>query len=326
MPGNVHQELTRMLQQLRANGTERVWLSTHNVEAMHNTLAAQYAPRPVPQPAASRPQVQNPAKVFGRPDASATPMDMPARQNAHQPSVAPSNTLASRPAPVQASGPSLSAPVQASGPSLSAPELERRNEAIENAAWPDLESMCAGCKACPLGLACARKQFSAGSSKARVLFVGDFPMASWASGGDVFAGMDGQMLYKMGLAMGLSWQQDAPRTTSAAYLNILKCRPVSPVTQEQLAACRPFVKRQIELMGPDIIVLMGAMPVKELTGKSGFSAIKGTWQSYMGIPALVIQSPVTIVRYANQNAFFVKERKDAWNTLQEAMNFLGLKK
>ena len=132
------------------------------------------------------------------------------------------------------------------------------------------------------------------------------------------------MLFKMGKAMGLDWSENAKPQNAAGYANVLKCRPSVVPSEMQLSACLPILQRQIELLSPDTLVLLGAIPTKMLTGKSGFNKLKGTWDTYLGLPAAIIQSPSVIVRFAKQQSMFLLERRQAWATLQEVMNSLLL--
>lgn len=195
----------------------------------------------------------------------------------------------------------------------------------KNADWTSLASLSQDCTLCGLASTCKQKLFYTGAQKVRVLFVGDIPTFEEDESGTPFSGQAGQMLFNMGKAMGLNWASDAPPQTAAGYVNVLKCRPPYVPTEAQLSACLPILQRQIELLSPDTLVLLGAIPTKMLTGKSGFNKLKGTWDTYLGLPAAIIQNPSVIVRFANQQSVFLQERRQAWATLQEVMKSLQLK-
>ena len=178
------------------------------------------------------------------------------------------------------------------------------------------------CQACSLCNGCGHRFFAWGEPLARVLFVGDMPTQEEDETGTPFAGNAGTMLYKMGTAMGFSWQSHE-RKTAVSLVNLFKCRPTSPHTDQDIQACLPILKRQIELIAPDALVLMGILPLKCLNIQGSFNTLKGNWTSYLGIPAVVIQSPSVIMRFAAMPEAFANERRQAWNTLQQLMKFLN---
>ncbi len=133
------------------------------------------------------------------------------------------------------------------------------------------------------------------------------------------------MLYKMALAMKLQWENPSSPAFGAYTTDVLKCLPAGRPSPEQVAACLPFLRRQIELVKPDTLVLLGQLPTKALTGRQEpFLQLRGTWQTVNGIPAVVIQHPAMILRFQSQPDAFAQERRSAWNTLQELMRYLKL--
>ena len=299
MPGTIQQELTRILLQKRAAGDTLVWLSPENVKALTTrpgTYTQQGSPvQPIPQ------QV---------PAAQPIPPQAPTAQ------YIPSQPPPQRPIASQ-SLPSLQ-PQPIAQP---APDMQQRLAAIQKAGWEELKALCGNCNACSFGAICGRRLFAAGASSARLLFVGDYPTQEEDETGTPFAGNAGIMLYKMGKAMGFSWES-SDRSQAVAVVNLFKCRPRSAPTEQHIQACLPILQRQIELIAPDALVLLGALPTKCLLGKTGFNALKGTLQSYNNRPAMVIQSPSVILRFASMPEAFANERRQAWNSLQELMKIL----
>ena len=164
----------------------------------------------------------------------------------------------------------------------------------------------------------------AGAPKPKILFVGEFPSAAECEGNSTFASPAGQMLYKMGTAMGLAWE-NAPQGKGVGLLNILKCRPdaISP-SPDALAVCSLYTRRQIELAEPSALVLLGALAVKVLcpTETRSFSQVEGSFLDCRGILSIPIKHPNMILRFANQQTFFFEERKKAWNSLQKLMQMV----
>ena len=199
--------------------------------------------------------------------------------------------------------------------------MQQRLAAIKQAGWAELRALCGNCNACCFGGTCQHRLFAAGASSAKLLFVGDYPTQEEDETGTPFAGNAGIMLFKMGKAMGFSWES-SDRSQAVAVVNLFKCRPRAVPTEQHIQACLPILQRQIELIAPDALVLLGPLPTKCLTGKTGFNALKGKLLSYNNRPAMVIQNPTTILRYANMPVAFANERRQAWNSLQELMKIL----
>lgn len=310
MPGTIQQELTRIMQAMREDGVKSVWLSPENAEAVLHPVPAQtlhplhqQGNGPLPERQSAAPGIQAAAGTPGV--QAAVPGELP-----HVPG-------GTAPMPFV----SVLAPVPAPEPKPAPAMTEELKGKIAGASWDELEKMAAECHACPLRGGCGEPCFFAGAPKPSVVFVGDAPFAEEAAQNRPFAGPAGEMLHKMGLAMKLDWTEGGER--GAAVLNILKCRPATPPSQDALDACALYVRRQLELLSPRFLVFLGYLPAKILCGMSGgFSSIKGKWLEYNGIPVMVIQNPAQIMRYAGNQAMFTEERRQAWKSLQEVMGRL----
>ncbi len=171
------------------------------------------------------------------------------------------------------------------------------------------------CRKCP-NLAATRTQtvFADGSPTARLMFIGEAPGADEDRTGVPFVGRAGQLLTDMiTKGMGLKRQE--------VYIaNILKCRPPEnrDPTGEESANCLPYLERQIDLIRPQFICLLGRVAVQYLLGTTlSMSRLRGKWQRYRGIPAIVTYHPAYLLR--NPSA-----KKDAWDDLQLLMTAMGL--
>jgi DNA polymerase len=149
---------------------------------------------------------------------------------------------------------------------------------------------------------CALKQtakslcFADGDPAGRIMLVGEAPGADEDRQGLPFVGVSGQLLDRMLAAIGLS------RARDVYIANIVPWRPPgnrTPSTQE-MAICKPFIERQIELAAPDILVTLGGPSSQALLGVSGIMASRGKWRAYqMGgreIPALPTLHPAYLLR------------------------------
>jgi DNA polymerase len=100
--------------------------------------------------------------------------------------------------------------------------------------------------------------------------------------------------------------------------NIVKCRPPGNRNPEpdEAEQCLPYLKRQIELIRPKVLVLLGAVPLLHLLNKKGITRLHGQWFKYMGIKTMPTLHPAYLLR--NPAA-----KKDAWDDLQKVMKEFG---
>ncbi len=170
--------------------------------------------------------------------------------------------------------------------------------------WPELEAAIRACEAC--GLCRTRRQAvpGTGSRTARVLVVGEAPGAEEDQRGEPFVGRAGELLDQMLLAVGL----DRRRVYIA---NVLKCRPPenrNPAPDE-VAACSPFLQRQIALLQPAVILALGSFAARALLGGEGkVGALRGGSHVYAGIPVVVSYHPAYLLRSP-------QEKLRAWEDL-----------
>ncbi len=168
---------------------------------------------------------------------------------------------------------------------LSSASLPQPAETIDadTATWKQaLEALatdCAACQAC--GLAQGRKHVvvSRGNPGASLLLIGEAPGAQEDAQGRPFVGRAGQLLDRMLESVGLDSERDA-------YIcNVIKCRPPDNrrPTATEIAACRPFLLRQIALVDPRLILLVGATALEGVLGiKGGITRLRGQWRAGEG--------------------------------------------
>jgi DNA polymerase len=210
--------------------------------------------------------------------------------------------------------------LQETQPGPTAPSDPRANptpEAVASA--PDLSQLHAciqDCQACPLGAGRIRFVFGEGQAAARMMFIGEGPGRDEDLQGRPFVGKAGELLDKMIAAIGYQRQQ--------VYItNIVKCRPPdnrTPMPQEA-QRCLPYLKRQIELIRPGVIVTLGATPLRELLGvQTGITRIRGQWQRLEmlgGIPVMPTFHPAYVLRQYTQDV-----RRAVWEDLKAARAWL----
>ena len=161
--------------------------------------------------------------------------------------------------------------------------------------WETLESQCKSCTAC--GLAAERHNvvFGVGNPRAEVLFIGEGPGENEDLKGEPFVGRGGQLLDKMLASVGLS------RERNIYIANIVKCRPPrnrDPQPEEQ-EACIGWLKGQVSLIRPKIIVCLGRIaacrlisPDFKVTRQHGeFFHKNGVWMMGTLHPAALLRNP-----------------------------------
>ena len=150
--------------------------------------------------------------------------------------------------------------------------------------------------------------FSDGNPEGKVMFIGEAPGRDEDLQGKSFVGRSGQLLDRMLAAIGLD--RDSVYIANVIYWRPPGNRDPSPV---EMAQCRPFIKRQIELADPQIIVPIGAVPARELIGTtSGILRLRGQWKSYKvndrDVPVMPSLHPAYLLRQPAQ-------KKLAWRDM-----------
>jgi DNA polymerase len=175
--------------------------------------------------------------------------------------------------------------------------------------WEALEQAVAGCQAC--GLCKGRKNtvFGVGDRQARWLIVGEAPGENEDLQGEPFVGQAGVLLDNMLKALGLS---RAGEGEQAVYIaNVLKCRPPgnrNPQPEEVLQ-CEPYLRRQVALLQPQLILAMGRFAAQSLLQHSvadvatqPLGRLRGQVYSYEGVPVVVSYHPAYLLRTPQDKA------------------------
>jgi uracil-DNA glycosylase len=172
------------------------------------------------------------------------------------------------------------------------------------------------CQRCKLAQ-CGRKQivFGAGNPKAQLMFVGEGPGEEEDKQGIPFVGAAGQLLTKMIEAMTF--------TRDEVYIcNVVKCRPPENRNPEkdEIAKCEPYLKAQIDVVKPKVIVALGKFAAQTLLqDDTPITRMRGQWREYQGVPLMPTFHPAYLLRSPH-------EKKVAWADLQEVMKKLQRQK
>ncbi|KZM51527.1 uracil-DNA glycosylase [Labrenzia sp. OB1] len=149
---------------------------------------------------------------------------------------------------------------------------------------------------CNLKLTAKKLVFADGDPQAKLMFVGEAPGRDEDLQGKPFVGRSGQLLDRMLAAIGIA-------RASVYIANVVPWRPPGnrTPTPQETEICKPFIKRQIELVNPDVLVFLGAASAKTLLGaQDGIRKMRGRWMTYPGngreIAAIATYHPAYLLR------------------------------
>ena len=182
-----------------------------------------------------------------------------------------------------------------------------RAEALER-----LRASFANCALCAIAKDRHNLVFGQGNPRARLMIIGEGPGEQEDLQGIAFCGPSGELLTKMLRAIGLSRDE--------VYIaNIIKCRPPrnrNPLPEE-VAHCRPFLDKQIDIIQPALICLAGGVAAKTLLDTQvGIMRLRGTMQEYRGIPVVPTYHPSFLLRDPRQ-------KRSAWEDMQLIQRILN---
>ena len=176
----------------------------------------------------------------------------------------------------------------------------------------ELREIVLQCQKCPLAPTRHTVVFGEGNPHARLMFVGEGPGEQEDLQGRPFVGPAGQLLDRMILAMQF--------TREEVYIaNVVKCRPPHNRNPEpeEADACRGYLARQIELIQPEVIVVLGAVAARFLLQRrEGITRLRGHWLGYNGIPVMPTFHPSYLLRDPSG-------KRLAWSDLQQVMKVFG---
>ena len=176
---------------------------------------------------------------------------------------------------------------------------KNREQPVSEFNWPELKAMVRDCAACKLRAGCTQTVFGVGDEKADWLFVGEGPGADEDALGEPFVGQAGKLLDNMLITIKLK------RGNNVYIANIVKCRPPGNRAPEagEIAACLPYLQRQIGLIQPKVIVALGKTAANALLGKEAtLGSLRGTLHEYQGVPLLITYHPAYLLRSPMEKA------------------------
>jgi DNA polymerase len=173
----------------------------------------------------------------------------------------------------------------------------------------ELRSAIGDCRRCKLWPGRTHLVFGVGNPKAEVMFVGEGPGRDEDLQGEPFVGRAGQLLTDI-ITKGMGLKRE-----DVYIANVVKCRPPENRNPEpdEVAACEPFLKKQIDLIGPQIIVALGKFAVQTLLqSKVPITRLRGQWHTYQGIKLMPTFHPAYLLRNP-------ADKKLVWEDIKKVM-------
>lgn len=172
--------------------------------------------------------------------------------------------------------------------------------------WEELEQSIVNCKKCKLCQNRTNIVFGTGNKNAEVMFIGEGPGADEDREGEPFVGKAGKLMNEAFKGLGIKREE--------VYIaNIVKCRPPSNRVPEEdeAEACLNYLRNQVILVKPEIIVLLGSTALKNILGKEyGITNARGKWIEKKGIKYMPTWHPAALLRDENKKIEF-------WNDLKQ---------
>jgi uracil-DNA glycosylase family 4 len=296
---NALHALTDELRRLKHAGVKTVAVSDESIAALRRVVAARRAAAPE----VGKPETRDRKLESGLPSPVSRPLPPAPRP--------PSPVIATPPAPTLPPPPAFTLP-----------------EGDKPARWAALLDTVINDPTCKANVRPGKKVvLGVGTLDARIMFVGEAPGAEEEIHGEPFVGPAGQLLTKMIQAMGLK--------RSDVYIgNIMNWRPQMPTVEgreqvgnrppneEEMRYCLPYLRAQIEVVNPELLVALGSTAAQGLLGVGSFKAlgdIRGRWHTFADKPLMVTYHPSYILR--NQSN---RSKRMIWEDLLKVMERAAL--
>ena len=171
--------------------------------------------------------------------------------------------------------------------------------------WEELEEVVKQCRKCRLCETRKNVVFGVGNREADIMFIGEGPGADEDTQGEPFVG-------KAGKLMNMAFDMLGIKREEVYIANIVKCRPPNNRNPQDDEAenCLDYLRNQVILVKPKIIVLLGSVALKNILGKEyGITASRGKWIEKKGILYMPTWHPAALLRDENKKIDFIKDLK-----------------
>ena len=192
-------------------------------------------------------------------------------------------------------------------------ELIRTSETlpVSNESFEQIHTEIGECVRCPLHQQRTHVVHTEGNRKARLMFVGEAPGADEDTQARPFVGRAGQLLTKIIEAIGLKREE-------VLIGNVNRCRPPGnrPPTPEEAAMCKPYILREIAIVRPEVIVVLGNTAMHNLLeNREGITKLRGKFQDYKGIKVMPTFHPAYLLRDPSK-------KRETWEDLKKVRDYL----
>jgi DNA polymerase len=177
----------------------------------------------------------------------------------------------------------------------------------------ELRAEIGDCQRCKLCRGRTNIVFGVGNPRAELVFVGEAPGRDEDLKGEPFVGRAGQLLTEI-ITKGMKMRRE-----DVYIANVVKCRPPENRNPEpdEIAACEPFLMKQLDLIRPHIIVALGTFAAQTLLKtKTPISRLRGIWHSYQGIKLMPTLHPAYLLRNPN-------DKRLVWQDIQAVLREMG---
>jgi uracil-DNA glycosylase, family 4 len=171
--------------------------------------------------------------------------------------------------------------------------------------WEELEEVVKQCRKCRLCETRKNVVFGVGNREADIMFIGEGPGADEDTQGEPFVG-------KAGKLMNMAFDMLGIKREEVYIANIVKCRPPNNRNpqDDEAESCLDYLRNQVILVKPKIIVLLGSVALKNILGKEyGITASRGKWLERKGILYMPTWHPAALLRDENKKIDFIKDLK-----------------
>jgi DNA polymerase len=213
--------------------------------------------------------------------------------------------------------PAPSAPARAASPRDAEPPAPAPVPALADAARETLDVVrldLGECRRCKHAGGRTNLVFGVGNPDADLVFVGEAPGQDEDLRGEPFVGRAGQLLTEI-ITKGMKLRRE-----DVYICNVIKCRPPGNRNPEpdEVASCEPFLLRQLEIIGPEVIVALGKFAAQTLLrDKTPITRLRGRWYDYHGIRLMPTFHPAYLLRNP-------ADKRLVWEDIQQVMGVLGM--
>ena len=196
----------------------------------------------------------------------------------------------------------------------SAPPAPPAAAPVDFADLPSMATFLHDCTRCKLSGGRTQVVFGVGNPNARIMFVGEGPGEEEDRRGEPFVGAAGQLLTDV-ITKGMGIRRE-----DVYIANVVKCRPPGNRDPEpdEVAACSPFLRAQIGLVKPEVIVTLGKFASHSILGvNTPITRLRGNWGAFAGIPVMPTLHPAYVLRQ-------LSTKKDLWSDIKQVMERLGM--